>query len=220
MQLYAQHPGLRTRQVAVDVGMLAWVVLWVLVARTVHGAVLVLAEPGRAVEDLGDSVAGSMHSAAGVADDVPVVGDELAAPFGALAEAGSSVTGAGQATQDAVATLATVLAVVLVALPVGWLLLRWVPARLRYAREAGAARRLVTGTPDLHVLAARALATAPLPRLAALPAGTGAAWQAGDPAAVRALAALELRRLGLRLPDSEGPGEPRPPGSSVRVDGP
>jgi hypothetical protein len=209
MQLYAQHPGLRTRQVAVDVGMLAWVVLWVLVARTVHGAVLVLAEPGRAVEDLGDSVAGSMHSAA-----------ELAAPFSALAEVGSSVTGAGQATQDAVATLATVLAVVLVALPVGWLLLRWVPARLRYAREAGAARRLVTGTPDLHVLAARALATTPLPRLAALPAGTGAAWQAGDPAAVRALAALELRRLGLRLPDSEGPGEPRPPGSSVRVDGP
>ena len=51
------------------------------------------------------------------------------------------------------------------------------------------------------LLAARALATAPLPRLAALPAGTGAAWRAGDPAAVRSLAALELRRLGLRLPD-------------------
>ena len=49
------------------------------------------------------------------------------------------------------------------------------------------------GTPDLEILAARAMATAPLPRLAALPAGTGAAWRAGDPAAVRALAALELR---------------------------
>jgi hypothetical protein len=50
------------------------------------------------------------------------------------------------------------------------------------------------------------VATAPLPQLAALPPGTGAAWQAGDPAAVRALAALELRRLGLRLPDTDGPG--------------
>ncbi|MCW2535862.1 MAG: hypothetical protein JWQ26_1561, partial [Modestobacter sp.] len=35
---------------------------------------------------------------------------------------------------------------------------------------------------------------------AALPTGTGAGWRAGDPAAVRALAGLELTRLGLRLP--------------------
>jgi len=98
------------------------------------------------------------------------------------------------------------LAVVLVVLPVGWLLLRWAPWRLRWAQEAGAARRLIDGTPDLHLLAARAMATAPLPQLAALPPGTGAAWHNGDPAAVRALAALELDRLGLRLPDAV-PGE-------------
>ena len=201
MQLYAQHPALRLRQLAADLGMLAWTVLWVLVARVVHGAVLVLAEPGRAVQDLGSSVADTMSSAAGAAADVPLVGDELAAPFDALAGAGGAVSGAGRAAEDAVGTLATVLAVVLVVLPVGWLLLRWLPWRLRYAREAGAARRLLSGTPDLEVLAARAMATAPLPRLAALPAGTGAAWRSGDPAAVRELAGLELARLGLRLPD-------------------
>jgi hypothetical protein len=200
MQLYAHLPVQRTRQLAADVGMLAWILLWVLVARTVHGAVLVLAGPARAVEDLGNSVAGNMQSAAGVAEDVPIVGDELAAPFDALAEAGDAVTGAGQAAQDAVGTLATVLAVVLVVLPVGWLLLRWLPWRLRWAREAAAARQLITGTPDLELLAVRAVASAPLPRLAALPPGTGAAWRAGDPAAVRALAGLELHRLGLRLP--------------------
>ena len=202
MQPYAQHPALRARQVAADLGMLLWILAWFLVARTVHAAVLVLAEPGRAVEDLGTSVAGNMDAAADAAGDVPLVGDELSAPFEALAEAGGSVTGAGQSAQDAVGTLATVLAVVLVVLPVGWMLLRWLPWRLRYAREAGAARRMLAGTPDLHVLAARALATAPLPRLAALPEGTGAAWQAGDPSAVRVLAALELDRLGLRLPDT------------------
>ena len=97
------------------------------------------------------------------------------------------------------------LAVVLVALPVGWLLLKWLPWRLGYAREAGAARRLLAGAPDLEILAARAMATAPLPRLAALPAGTGAAWRDGDPAAVRALAALELARLGLRTRRAYGP---------------
>src|SRR5690349_61390 len=180
--------------------MVAWVVVWVLVARTVHAAVLVLAEPGRAVENLGRSVAGNMDSAAGAAKRVPLVGDELAKPFGALSDAGGSVSGAGQSAQDAVGTLATVLAVVLVVLPVGWLLLRWLPWRLRYAREAGAARRLLAGTPDLEILAARALATAPLPLLAALPPGTGSAWHTGDPAALRALAGVELSRLGLRLP--------------------
>jgi hypothetical protein len=200
MQLYAQLPALRARQVATDVGMLAWTALWIVVARVVYGAVLALAGPGRAVADLGASVAGNMNSAAEAAGSVPVVGDELSAPFDALAETGGAVSGAGQAAQDAVGTLATVLALVLVVLPVGWLLLRWLPARLRYAREAGVARRLLAGTPDLDILAARALATAPLARLAALPAGTGAAWHAGDPQAVRALASVELRRLGLRPP--------------------
>ncbi|MGY1815740.1 hypothetical protein [Blastococcus sp. SYSU D00820] len=214
MRLYATRPDRRLAQVAADLGMLAWVVLWVVVARVVHGAVLVLAEPGRAVEDLGNSVADSMNSAAGAAEDVPVVGDELAAPLDALGSAAGSVSGAGQSAQDAVATLATVLAVVLVVLPVGWLLLRWLPWRLAWIREAGAAQRLMTGTPDLDLLAARALATAPLPRLAALPAGTGAAWRAGDPDAVRTLAALEADRLGLRLPaaDAAGSGATTPHG--------
>jgi hypothetical protein len=203
MQPYAQRPALRSRQVTADLGMLVWLIGWALVARAVHSAVLALAAPGRAVEDLGTSVAGDMHSAAEAAQGVPIVGDELSAPFDALAEAGGSVTGAGQAAQDAVGALAAVLSVVLVVLPVGWLLLRWLPWRLRYVREAGAARRMLAGTPDLHLFAARALATAPLPQLAALPAGTGAAWQTGDPAAVRALAGLELERLGLRLPADE-----------------
>jgi hypothetical protein len=206
MRLYAARPDRRLGQVLADAGVLAWLVLWVLVARVVHGAVLVLAEPGRAVEDLGSSVAGSMGSAAEAARDVPLVGEDLSAPFEALSGAGGDVVGAGQAAQDAVGTLATVLAVVLVVLPVGGLLLRWLPWRLGWLRDAGAAGRLLSGTPELEVLAARALATAPLPLLAALPAGTGAAWRAGDPAAVRALAALELHRLGLALPDPPGAG--------------
>jgi hypothetical protein len=179
MPFYAQHPALRARQVAADVGVVVWLVLWVLLARTLHRLVLVLAEPGRAVEDLGTSVADSMDSAAGVAEDVPIVGDELAVPLDALSRGGGAVQGAGQTTQDAA---------------------RWLRWRLGYAREAGAARRLLSGRPDLELLAARALATAPLPRLAELPDGTGAGWRAGDPAAVRTLAALELDRLGLRLP--------------------
>ncbi|NEM08756.1 hypothetical protein [Geodermatophilus normandii] len=216
MRLYATRPDRRLGQVLADVGLLAWAVLWVVVARVVHDAVLVLAEPGQAVEDLGSSVADSMGSAASAAEDVPVVGDELSAPFGALGDAAGSVSGAGQAAQDAVGTLATVLAVVLVVLPVGWLLVRWLPWRVGWVREASAVSRLAArAEPDLDLLAARAVATAPLPRLAALPPGTGAAWRAGDPAAVRALAALEAGRLGLRLPepDAAGSGASAPPRS-------
>ncbi len=214
MRLYAARPDVRLGQVLADVGVLVWAVLWVLVARTVHRAVLVLAEPGRAVEDLGASVADSMGSAASAAEDVPVVGDELAEPLGSLGDAAGSVSGSGQAAQDAVGTLATVLAVVLVVLPVGWLLVRWLPWRLRWVREATAVSRLTgSAQPDLDLLAARAVATAPLPRLAALPPGTGAAWRAGDPQAVRSLAALEAGRLGLRLPapDARGSGATTPP---------
>jgi hypothetical protein len=204
MRVYADLPDRRARQLAADAGALGWAVLWVLVARVVHRAVLLLADPGRAVEDLGRSIAGSMGAAAGAAGDVPVVGDDLAGPFAALGRAGNSVAGAGQNTQDAVSTLAAVLAAVLVVVPVGWMLLRWLPERLRWAREARAVDALLADrsldAPELELLAARALATAPLPALAGLPAGTAAGWRAGDPAAVRALAGLELRRLGLRLP--------------------
>ncbi|WP_233495903.1 hypothetical protein [Geodermatophilus sp. TF02-6] len=216
MPLYARSPALRARQLGADLGVLAWLVLWVLIARAVHGAVLVLAEPGRAVEDLGASVADSMSSAAGVAGDVPVVGDELAAPFRALGDAGSSVGGTGQAAQDAVGTLATALAVVLVVLPVGWLLLRWLSWRLGWARAAGAAGALATVDPD--VLAARALATAPLSRLAALPPGTAAAWRAGDPTATAALAAVQLARLGLPVPEppAHRSGASAPGGTDLR----
>jgi hypothetical protein len=203
MRLYASRPDLRLCQLAADLGLVGWLVVWVLVARLVHRAVLVLAEPGRAVAQLGSSVSGDMGAAASAARRVPGIGGALAAPFTSLGGAGRSVSSSGTAVEDAVGTLATVLAVVLVVLPVGWLLLRWLPWRVRWARDAGAAVRLTRTDPDLELLAARAVATAPLPRLAALPPGTGARWRAGDPAAVRALAALELRRLGLRLPGEE-----------------
>ena len=193
MRLYAERPVLRTRQLTADLLLLAWAGLWVLIARVVHAAVLVLAEPGVQLESLGRSIGDTMGDAAGVAGDVPLVGDDLSSPFRALGESGDGVAGAGQGLQDAVHILAWVLAVALVVIPVGWALVRWGGWRLRWAREAAAADRL-----DVEVLAARALATAPLPALAGLPAGTGAAWRAGDPTAVRALADLELRRLGLR----------------------
>jgi hypothetical protein len=198
MRPYADRPALRSRQLLADLSLLAWAVLWVVVARVVRAAVLVLAEPGVQLESLGRSIGDTMGDAAGVARDVPLVGDDLSAPLASLGDTGDGVAGAGQGLQDAVDTLAWVLAVALVVIPVGWALVRWAGWRLGWARQARAAAVL-----DVELLAARAVATAPLPALAGLPAGTGAAWRAGDAGATRALAELELRRLGLRA-RSEG----------------
>src|SRR4051794_3633382 len=142
MRLYAQRPDLRLRQILGDAGLVAWTVLWVLVARAVHGAALVLAEPGAAVEDLGRSVADNMQSAAETADRVPVAGDELAKPFQALGDAGGSVSGAGQAAQDAGGTLATGLAGGLGLLPGGGGVVRGVPRRGGSARGGGGGGRV------------------------------------------------------------------------------
>src|SRR3954464_135942 len=202
MRLYAQRPDLRLRQALGDTGVVAWIVLWVLVARAVHRAVLVLAEPGRAVEDLGGSVARNMASAAETADRVPVAGDALAKPFQALGDAGSSVRGAGQHAQDAVGPLALVLAVLLVLLPVGWLLLRWLPGRWRYAREAGAAARLLRGAADLEVLAVRGPCPPPPP-----PAGR-------PPGRHRRRLAGRRRRRGARARGARaGPARPAATGA-------
>jgi hypothetical protein len=198
MRPYADRPALRSRQLLADLSLLAWAVLWVVVARVVRAAVLVLVEPGVQLESLGRSIGDTMGDAAGVARDVPLVGDDLSAPLASLGDTGDGVAGAGQGLQDAVDTLAWVLAVALVVIPVGWALVRWAGWRLGWARQARAAAVL-----DVELLAARAVATAPLPALAGLPAGTGAAWRAGNAAATRALAELELRRLGLRA-RSEG----------------
>src|SRR4051812_50136957 len=122
MRLYADRPDHRARQIGADLGLVAWAVLWVLVARVVHRAVLVLAQPGDAVADLGRSISDTMGSAAGAAEDVPVVGDELSAPFDALGDAGGAGTRAGTPASDAGPTPAPPAARVPVGLPVGWAL--------------------------------------------------------------------------------------------------
>jgi hypothetical protein len=71
---------------------------------------------------------------------------------------------------------------------------------VRFAREATAAQRFVDSSADLDLFALRAMANQPMHRLARVSDDPVAAWRAGDPEVVRALALLELRDAGLAAP--------------------
>jgi len=187
MVLYARHDPLRSRQIATDALVAGWVALWVWLATRVHDLVGRLAGPGEDVEGAGRSLA----DAAGRGADVPLVGRA----FEAVADGGRALGRAGARQQEAVADLAVVLGLVVAAVPVAWLLLRWLPARARWVHEATAAAAVLDAGGDERLFALRALATAPLPALRRAADDPLGAYDRGD---VAALADLELRRLGLR----------------------
>ena len=206
MPLYAQHPVLRARQVAADLGMLAWIVLWVLVARAVHARCWCWPSRAGRSRTSGSSVAGNMDSAAEAAEDVPLVGDELAAPVRArwpTRAARCAARGRRRRTPSAPWRWCSPSSWCV--LPVGWLLLRWLPWRLRYAREAGAARAAAgrhAGPGDPRRAGAGHRTPPPAGR-----AARRAPARPGGPATPRRCGpwpALELGRLGLRLPRPTG----------------
>lgn len=198
MRLYAEDELVRSRQIIRDALTVAWVAAWVSIGRRVHDLVAALADAGRFLEDAGADFARSARGSGRRVDDLPLLGDRLAAPFEAVAGGGSAVARAGVAQQDAVATLALVLGIVIAALPIAWLLARYVPRRLEWMRQAAGARVLLDGGGDgERLFALRALAHCPLDQLRRVSADPLGDFDRGEADVVRALAALELGPLGL-----------------------
>jgi hypothetical protein len=204
MTWYAEVAGLRRRQVAVDVAVALWVLLWLRVGFAVHDGVQRLAGPGAELVDAGQGLSDALDGAADGLGRVPGIGGGLRSPLDAAADAGDLLSRAGAAQQDAVGTFALLLALVLAGLPVAAVVWRWSSKRLRWARDATAADRL---RGDVDLLALRAATSAPLPELAALGPDVVTRWRRGDEASGRALAQLELRRLGLLPAPPEAPGQ-------------
>lgn len=195
MTWYAETGPLRTRQLVLDALVVLWVAVWIRTGLAVHSTVSRLAAPGRELEQAGSGLTRGLTGAAERADDVPVVGGGLRAPLDLAAGAGDAVARAGVAQQDAVGGLALLLALLLAGVPVAWALQRWLPGRLRWAREATAARAL---SGDVELWALRAALSQPLPRLARLGPDPVSAWRRGEPGAAEALARLQRETYGLR----------------------
>jgi hypothetical protein len=195
VKLYAETSGLRARQLLGDLAVLAWTAAWVWAGLALFRLVEKLAVPGARLEQAGGGFAGDVAEIQEKVGRLPVVGGELQGPFGRLAGVGRTLADAGATQQAAVHQLALWLGVVVAAVPIVALLLTWLPRRVAWAREAGAASRLRLGGADLELFALRAVANRPLRELHRVTPDPAGALRAGE---FEALADLELRALGLR----------------------
>ncbi|MYW65705.1 hypothetical protein GTY65_16815 [Streptomyces sp. SID8379] len=181
---YAHQPGRRARQLLGDGAVLLWTALWAVAAVVAHRLITLAARPTpphtrTRLPLLGPRMNGTLH-------DVARAGDRLA-----------DAAPTGQAPLQALALLS---AVALFVVPVGLLLALWLPRRIRWTRQAAAARELAATEDGRELLALRALVR-PLDELArfsdAGPGRLAEGWREADPAVLDALADVELRRLGL-----------------------
>ncbi|WP_432505184.1 hypothetical protein [Kineococcus arenarius] len=202
MRWYADLPAVRARQVAADAVWLVLVTASVLLGRAVAGAVAALADPARGLaggaRDLSRQLDGAGESAA----DLPLVGDELTGPLQRAADGAASLAAAGQEQVDAVTHLAAVLGVATAAVPIALVTLLHLVPRLRWRRRAGEARRLAATAGGERLLALRALYTRSSAELLDAHPDPAGAWAREDPAALTALADLQLRAVGLRPRDT------------------
>lgn len=197
MPRYADVPAVRRRQIATDVAVLVWCVVWLRGAWVVREQVLRLRGPGVQLENAGTGLSGDLGSAARRAGDIPLAGGSIGRALRRAAGAAGTLADAGREQQHVVSSLALVLCLVVAVLPVTGALVRWLPPRIGWARDAEAARRLAGHEAGLHALALRAVTVRPISELGALPPAVLAGWRSGDPASVRALASLELGGLGV-----------------------
>ncbi|MFD6951505.1 hypothetical protein A6A08_12200 [Nocardiopsis sp. TSRI0078] len=200
MKPYADTPVRMSLQIAADLLALAWVYLWVGAALSLREVLMALERPGELMVSTGEGFSEHMDSAAGQALKVPLAGDALATPFTSMSGTGETLSAAGASFQESVASLGLTLPLLTAALPLLLLAATWLPARVRWMRQAGSVRRMRGLAPEARsrLLALRALSSVSPSRLADVHEDPAGAWHSGDREAVRELASLELRRLGLR----------------------
>jgi len=182
-----------------DLLVVAWVAFWIWASMRLYDLVEKLAVPGQKMEGAGSGMADNLSEAGSKVNRVPGVGDALASPFERAAGAARALADAGREQQETVRDIALALSLIVLVVPLALVLFGWLPLRIRWIRRAGAAAGLRGVPAGRDLLAMRALATQPLRRLAALGPDPVNAWRRGDESIVDALAALELRRLGMRV---------------------
>ena len=202
MKLYADAPVRRTRQLLADALFVLWLVGWIWIGHVVQHGTMELAGVGRQTDASASQLASGLSNAGDSLSGIPVVGGSVAAPFGEMSSASSSLAAAGRSQVTAVHRLSWVLGVSIATIPILTVGVFFVPLRWRFAREATAGARFIDAAEDLDLFALRALTRQPMHVLARISDDPAGAWRARDQAVVTALARLELRDCGLDVPAS------------------
>lgn len=197
-RLYATPGRTLRRQVIGDVVALAVVAAAVWLGVRVHAAVSRLADPARSIASGADGISDQLAEGRDGVADVPLVGEPLSAPLDGASDGAAAIAAASYEQVLAVERLATVLAVVVVAVPLLVALVARLSPRVRWWRRTSDVHRLSAAGPHGdRVLALRALTSAAPRDLLAVHPDPAAAWRADDGPVVRDLAALHLRTLGV-----------------------
>ena len=211
MGIYASQPPRLVGQLAADVFMVIWTVLWFVVGRAVRRSVEAIATPARETKDAATTLQEQVRAAAEQVAQVPGIGAELRKPFDATAiSLGDVVTAAAQQVSS-IEEFAQLLGWLVLGIPVVILLAIWLPARIRFFRRARAAQRYIDSHADLDLFALRAMANSPMHVIARISDDPVNAWRRGDRRVIDALAAVELGRCGLRPPPQAPTAAVSPP---------
>ena len=206
MRLYAEDRPKAIRQGVGDALLLVWVVGWARIGQHLTELVDRLGGPGRTIASAGTQLEDGLDGASGGIGRLPVVGGALEGVFGDAAGAGEALRDAGTTQAEVAHQVAVALGLTVAGLAIAVALIRYLPGRLRWIRDAHAASGLVVGAADLRIFAIRAVANRPLHELRRVSPDPGADLAAGR---FDRLAALELAELGLR------PSRPAPGGGPV-----
>jgi hypothetical protein len=196
MKLYGETRFFRYRQMSTDIAVVVWTVVWIRIGIFMKHLFERLSEPGETIESAGGGFSSTMADIGERIADLPVVGPTLRSPFEAASDAGLRLQDAGQGQQDLVHRIAWWLGVLLALIPITLVLIRYVPGRFSWIREASAAHRLRIDAADLQLFALRAITNRPLHELRRACKDPAAAFAQGD---YEPLARFELASLGLAL---------------------
>jgi hypothetical protein len=202
MGIYAKRPAKMIGQLFSDGFVLLWTIGWAVVGIFVHRVIEVLATPAREIARTALRLAENFREAATEAAKVPVAGDQLRRPLDAASVTLGSLMNSANEQVASIERLALIVGWLVFLIPVTIVVAFWLPRRIRFYRQARASQVFLDALPDLDLFALRAMAAQPLYVLAEISDDPVKAWRSGDQAVINQLAELELKRNGLRLPDT------------------
>ncbi|MBW3594069.1 MAG: hypothetical protein KY391_00715 [Actinobacteria bacterium] len=195
MKLYAETRRLRTRQIALDVTVFLWTLVWIWLGMFAHDVIAELAEPAQAIARNSGSLAASLYEISDTLDETPLVGGALEEPFTSAGDSAQALANESREQHANFLRTALWIGLLIAIAPIAAALLRYLPDRWRWVQEATAATQIRLDADDLYLFALRAVANRPLSELRKATPDPGAALASGD---YDTLARLELEQIGLR----------------------